>query len=383
MFFKSEQRLLLEWIDYHTLIGIDHFYICQDVCSDIEAAMTRRLLHEHILSGLVTLYDSRVLFPNTLNHSSSRRQRPFYDLILTQLKVLQDLNKYDWMACLDIDDFLVPKVHGTLPRLLSLFDPDEITGIMFNGKLFGCGNSSDIPIYTPSSVIASSQSVLINERVIKSIGSVKSAQAWHAHHPVGDKPIVNPHGQPTDFVNPTASYNVAFYAHYVQPSLESLNAKWRDADYPYPDEDERRRSRRDIAMNKFTNNTWINYPKKDTFDPDVKSTEVFDLYNLRKADTLPEIPELYPVPEHLPEPEQQQTEQQPEPEQQEQQQPAPEQQSEPEQVSSSEQTSEQPSEQTSAETQQAPEQQPVQEQTDPANNQTTTATTQSQEAANA
>jgi hypothetical protein len=295
--FKSEHHSLLEWIDYHTLVGIDHFYICQDVCSDIEMAMTQRLLREHIISGLVTLYDARTLFPNTIGQSVDKRRRPFYDLVLTQLKVLQDLNKYDWMTCLGVNDFLVPKVHGTLPRLLESFDPNEITGVAFNCVQFGCGNSSDIPIYTPNSLIASSQSVLSNEATIASIGSIKHSIYWHVQHPVGDKPLVTPKGETTSYENITVSYDVAFFAHYIQPSLELLNAKWRDGDYPYPGEAERRRSLRDIAMNRFTNNEWVNYPKKDKFDPNVKSTEVFDLYNLRKAGLLPEIPETPPAAE--------------------------------------------------------------------------------------
>jgi hypothetical protein len=242
----------------------------------------------YIQDHRVTLYDARSLFPNTVNQSLATRQRPFYDLVLHQLQALKDLNPYEWMTCIDSDEFLVPKVHGTLPLFLEQFDPNEVTGIAFNGLMFGHGNTANIPALTADSVIESCQAVLTNEKSIKSIGSIAHSTYWHAHHPMGDKPLVNPEGHPTDFVKPVASYNVAFYAHYIQTSLESLNAKWQNANYPYPDNTDELRALRDIAMNRFKNNEWINYPNKDKFDPAVTSTVVLDLYNLRKQGLLPE-----------------------------------------------------------------------------------------------
>ncbi|MDR0610393.1 MAG: glycosyltransferase family 92 protein [Planctomycetaceae bacterium] len=286
--FKSIQRQLVEWLDYHFLIGVDHFYLCQDVSSDIERRLSERLLEPYITDKRVTLYYAGELFPNTVNLHYSKRQRPFYDLILKQLQVLRELNPYEWMICLDVDDFFVPKIHGTLPLFLEQFNPDEITGVMLNGMMFGSGNSSDIPIFTPPSVIETCQSYLMNKNYMKSIGSIKHSTYWHSHHPMGDKALVNAENLPTNFVNPVESYSVAFCAHYIQPSLESLNLKWQNANYPYSDAVDSQRSLRDIAMNRFTNNEWINYPQNNRFDPTVKSTVVLDLYNLRKHGLLPE-----------------------------------------------------------------------------------------------
>jgi hypothetical protein len=256
--------------------------------------MSEEVLKPYIQDHRVTLYDARQLFPNTLNQSPGSRQRPFYDLVLHQLQALKDLNPYQWMTCIDSDEFLVPKVHGTLPLFLEQFNPNEITGIMFNGLMFGHGDTNRIPAFVSGDVIESCRAVLTNEKSIKSIGSIAHSTYWHAHHPVGDKPMVNPEGKPTDFVNPIASYNVAFYAHYIQQSLEALNLKWQNANYPYANEGDAQRSRRDIAMNRFKNNEWINYPNKDKFDPAVTSTAVLDLYNLRKQGLLPE-PVVEPV----------------------------------------------------------------------------------------
>lgn len=291
-FTKSQYRQLPEWVDYHLAVGVDHFYICQDVTSNIEMRLVERLLGQYIKDNVVTLYDARELFPNTLDKNYGARQKPFYNLILNQLKLLKDLNPYEWVTCLDTDDFIVPQRHGTIPRFLEQFDSNEICGILLNGMLFGCGNSNDIPIYTPDSIIATCQCVLQNERAIKSISSVKQATYLHCHDMLGDKPAVNAEGKSSNFVNVVPSYGIAFYAHYVQPSLESLNAKWQNANYPYQGEEDSQRSRRDIAINRFTNNEWINYPKKDKFDTKIISSIVLDLYNLRKAGLLPLEPEL-------------------------------------------------------------------------------------------
>jgi hypothetical protein len=244
--------------------------------------MSQRILEPYIREKRVTLYDARVLFPKTLKQSHSSRQRPFYDLVLKQLHALQDLNPYVWMTCLDSDEFLVPKAHGTLPKFLEHFDAEVITGIMLNGRLFGYGDSDAIPIFTPPSIIESCTAVLSNGRAIKSIGSVKHTAFWHAHHPMGDKMCVSPEGMATDFENPVASYDIAYYAHYIQPSLEALNAKWQNANYPFSEDNDNQRSRRDIAMNRFTNNKWINFPNEDKFDPTITSTDVCDLFNRQK-----------------------------------------------------------------------------------------------------
>jgi hypothetical protein len=305
---KSQYRQLREWIDFHKLVGVDHFFLCQDVGSIMGFDLVRRLLADYIAEGTVTLYDARTLFSETAPYRSRPIARPFYDLVLRQLKAMADQGGYTWQICADVDDFFVPIAHGTLPRFLERFNPSEITGIMLSGKLFGFGNAEDIPLYNPESIVDSCRSVLFNKNEIKSISSIESSTGMHVHHPIGTKPLVNPEGKVTDFLKPVESYKLAFHAYYVQPSLERLNNMWLHASLYYADTKSAnaQRARRDISVNRYTNNEWINWPNKDHFDPNVTSDEVINLYNLRKQGLLPPEPVIEPEPEVIvsaPEPE--------------------------------------------------------------------------------
>jgi hypothetical protein len=103
--FKDALRQIEEWLQYHLLFGVDHFFLLQDICSDIDRAMTERVLRKYIEDGFVTLYDAQKLFPETQGHSHIFRQRPFYDYISKQLK---ESKQFDWLTCIDLDEFIVP-----------------------------------------------------------------------------------------------------------------------------------------------------------------------------------------------------------------------------------------------------------------------------------
>jgi hypothetical protein len=273
--FKDALRRIDEWLQYHLSFGVDHFFLLQDICSDIDMLMTVRVLQKYIEDGVVTLYDSRKLFPETYGHSHIFRQRPFYDRITKQLKTSK---QFDWLACIDVDEFIVPVRCKTIPELLSLFNPDDIIGVVVHMMVFGCGNTEDIPAFAPASVIETCRSFLLAAHDVRSIGSVQNISYWHIQHPVGEKPLSDVLGNLGSRTELKPRYEDAFCAHYLQQSLETLSASYRNAYFPYKAEAERRQSRCSIAMNRFLNNGWINYPEKNTFDPAVTTNLVRDIY---------------------------------------------------------------------------------------------------------
>jgi hypothetical protein len=116
--FKNEDEYLKEWIEYHRLVGVDHFYLYNNLSTD----SFRRILDPYVRKGIVTLVYwpdfIRDLFPD---------QKPFIWSLSTQVSAYENAikilapKKTKWLVLLDVDEFLVPSV-GNLPEILKKYD---------------------------------------------------------------------------------------------------------------------------------------------------------------------------------------------------------------------------------------------------------------------
>ena len=59
-FFKNEARYLKEWIEYHRLIGVDHFYLYNNGSTDD----FKRVLNPYVRKGVVTLVNWPTICPD-------------------------------------------------------------------------------------------------------------------------------------------------------------------------------------------------------------------------------------------------------------------------------------------------------------------------------
>ena len=94
---KDEERYIREWLEYHRMVGIDHFYIY-----DNESQPSfKRILEKYIDSGLVTYidYPGKLMQMNAYNHA------------LKHFKF-----ETEYMAFIDADEFLVPVKFKTIPE---------------------------------------------------------------------------------------------------------------------------------------------------------------------------------------------------------------------------------------------------------------------------
>ena len=85
---KNEGPYLKEWIEYHKLIGIEHFYVYDNESNDD----TNDILKPYIESGLVTY----VLFPG-----KDAQEHAYFDAV-TKFK-----NETKWLTAIDLDEFIV------------------------------------------------------------------------------------------------------------------------------------------------------------------------------------------------------------------------------------------------------------------------------------
>ena len=96
---KDEGPYLKEWLDFHILVGIDKFYLYDNESSD----NTVKILEPYIKQGIVEY----TWFPG------KRMQGAAYKDILNKHS-----NDTRWLALIDLDEFLVPVEHKTIPEFL-------------------------------------------------------------------------------------------------------------------------------------------------------------------------------------------------------------------------------------------------------------------------
>ena len=128
---KNESRYLAEWIDYHLLAGIDHFYLYNNGSTD----STAEVLKPYIENGTVDLID----FPGQV------KQLPAYHDALHRY-----MNECKYMAFIDADEFIRPldaalSVYDVTERVLSSVNDPKAVGMIIPWRVFGSSGYVDMP----------------------------------------------------------------------------------------------------------------------------------------------------------------------------------------------------------------------------------------------
>lgn len=116
--FTNESKYLKEWIEYHRLIGVDHFYLYDNNSKD----RFKSILNPYIKKRIVTL----ISWPD---YFGSRKEEiePLWSLS-TMAAAYEHaihflcLGETNWLAILNINEFLVPMIEENLTDLLKKYD---------------------------------------------------------------------------------------------------------------------------------------------------------------------------------------------------------------------------------------------------------------------
>lgn len=100
---KNEAPYLEEWLEYHLLLGVEHFYLYDNGSCDNLAAV----LEPYVRHGLVTC----IAWPG------KGQQHAIYRHALRRLS-----RETRWLAFIDIDEFAQPLLHRDLPSLLREYE---------------------------------------------------------------------------------------------------------------------------------------------------------------------------------------------------------------------------------------------------------------------
>lgn len=104
--FQNDARFLKEWIEYHRLVGVEHFWLYNNYSTDNYL----EVLEPYISSGVVELNDWYNL-PNEKFENGSQ-PRAYTDAIA------RTRGKTDWLAVIDTDEFLLPLEKDNLVDVL-------------------------------------------------------------------------------------------------------------------------------------------------------------------------------------------------------------------------------------------------------------------------
>lgn len=206
---KDENDYLEEWINYHRLIGVEHFYI-YDNGSQVPVKDTIEQLG---FGPFITVID----FPGKNQH------------VKAYAHCLRHYGESSrWIAFIDIDEFIVPNTPGhSLPEFL--IDYEEYGGLGVNWLIFGSNGHQHKPAYAQlESFTRRSETGFHPNKHIKSIVQpkfVKSAFKSHCFQYIPGKHCVNEHFLPiADSFSENSTSKIQLN-HYYCRSFEEYQAK--------------------------------------------------------------------------------------------------------------------------------------------------------------
>jgi len=114
--FKNEARFFKEWIEYHKVVGVCHFYLYNNFSEDNYL----EVLQPYIDCGEVTLIDWPV----------PQGQSKAYEHWFKNYK-----NECQWVSFLDLDEFICPLQHQTIGEWVNAYS--NYPSVVVYWKMFG------------------------------------------------------------------------------------------------------------------------------------------------------------------------------------------------------------------------------------------------------
>lgn len=130
--FKNENAYLREWLEFHRLVGVDHFYLYDNDCGD-EA---RALLAPYERAGIVTRHDW-VHLDGTRHDRPTRFGGRDKNHLAFGHAARHHRHECEWMLKIDIDEFLVPLDGASVLPELARHDRRRVRGIQVPRINFG------------------------------------------------------------------------------------------------------------------------------------------------------------------------------------------------------------------------------------------------------
>lgn len=136
--FKDCAPFLKEWIEFHRMLGVQHFYLYNNSSTD----SPYDVLADYISSEVVTCFE----WPN--RGQKQWGKKPFAWVSTTQLPAYDHAlklarGKVKWMAFIDTDEFIVPVKHKDITTFLN--HHLNVPGVKLYWQVYGTSHIYSIP----------------------------------------------------------------------------------------------------------------------------------------------------------------------------------------------------------------------------------------------
>lgn len=140
---QNEGRWLAEWIEYHAMLGVDHFYLYDDQSTD----NTKEVLQPYVKRGIVTVQPAPKCAPEDSEYIKGyplgQRQQEHLQRTIYGQACKELAGKTKWLAIIDCDEYITPIAYPDLVTFLREFD--DCVGVQVNWVAFGTSRCAEIP----------------------------------------------------------------------------------------------------------------------------------------------------------------------------------------------------------------------------------------------
>lgn len=135
--FKNEAPFFKEWLEYHHMVGVEHFYLYNNGSTD----NFQEVLSPYIKNRMVTLIDWPDR-PGKLPENAKYRWVHNIQLPAYEHAIQLSMKETKWLALIDIDEFIVPKLSDTITPLLEQYE--EFPAIRLYWHVYGTSGVQEL-----------------------------------------------------------------------------------------------------------------------------------------------------------------------------------------------------------------------------------------------
>ena len=206
--YRDEAPYLREWIEFHRLVGAEHFYLYDNMSTDSH----REILDPYIDRGIVTLTEWPP-FPG---------QMKAYQHCLEHHR-----DESRWLAFIDLDEFLFSPTGRALPEILTEFE--AWPGVAVTRMIYGTSGHEDKPdglvieSYVKRAYNAHSIKSIVDPREVTSNVDNPHVFYYRSGFAVDENKVLI--DQPPFHFTPTRSCSLLRINHYVTKSESEFAVK--------------------------------------------------------------------------------------------------------------------------------------------------------------
>ena len=152
--FREENPWLVEWLEYHIFVGVEHFFLYNN---DLDTTESDEILRPYVEHGIV----DNIHFPVQCCQFSAWEDAMNRTCDLTE-----------WIAMIDLDEFVFPRKSDDLREVMRNYD--HYSGLVANWSIFGSSGLVERPPNQINHFLYRAKNSFIENRHIKSIVKPRS-----------------------------------------------------------------------------------------------------------------------------------------------------------------------------------------------------------------